>query len=111
MKLLFIIYSLVLTGASSQAATFNCQLLINGNLKQEMEVQTKLNSKIRIVSTGDVTGYLVEKDHNLFVIESFLASSEVRIYAEATLKSAGEKLTSSLWSRDLLMDLTCTEAH
>ena len=104
MKLLFLLPFVMISVA--QAATLNC--FLNKNLDHESDVRVvteALGKKVFLFETDSVRSYITEKENNVFEIEAFLKSQEMRIYSSGQITD--KPLNLSTWSRDEMLDIYC----
>lgn len=106
MKIFIVV--LVLFSQSGFAKDIHCSVKYNGTVVLNSSVLTLLNQKMKFASLPYVTAYLTEKENQQYSIEAFIPEQEQRIYSDGTLRGTKDRLVLSLWSRDLLLDLTCS---
>ena len=110
--IVFSILPILLFTSPSFATDLMCDVKINMELVLSQKVKPReLNEKNLIGKNESITAYITEKSTNVFVIEAFLGEYEARIYSETSLKIPGEKLTASLWGRDIILDIECTRLN
>ena len=111
MKLQLVITLATLAFSSfASAATLNCHIDINNDPLLQTQVETKTKTKVKTGEVDSVTAYVTEKVDGIYTLEAFLASSETRIYSEGMIKTNGDRLSASVWSRDILLDIECSPA-
>ena len=110
LTLVSILASLALSSIAS-AATLNCHIDINNDPLLQTSVETKTKQKVKIGDVDTVTAYITEKVDGIYTLEAFIANAEMRIYSEGMLKSSNDRLSTSVWSRDILLDIECSPAQ
>ncbi|MEQ1723372.1 MAG: hypothetical protein ABL930_09365 [Pseudobdellovibrio sp.] len=100
---------LVLTvfALNTQAATLECKSFINLDEVTSSAVVTSLKNKVLIDKVDEITSYVTETSPNVFSLEAFIPSLEMRIYSEAALNNVGEVLKATAWAREILVDVIC----
>lgn len=93
--------------ATADAATIECETLINLESVASGSVATVKNVKLSVSAHPDVHAFVTETGSENFLVEAFLPSLQMRIYAEGSLRAKSEKLTASAWSRELMVDVVC----
>ena len=88
------------------SSMLTCEIKINDSSKFMGKINSLLGEKTLVAKTPEIISYLTQKNDS-FVIEGFLTNYDARIYAEGSLKNSGDKLTASLWGRDILIDVSC----
>ena len=101
-----IFFGLLLVSVVVRASTLECESLVNLDTISSDIVSTQLSSKTQISSTDEVVSYVTETKPGVFLVEAFLPSLEIRIYAEGEL-SAGSELKASTWARSIMVDVVC----
>jgi hypothetical protein len=89
------------------SATLECETLINLEPVVSGSVTTVKNSKLQVSHHPDAIAFVTETGPENFLVEAFLPSLQMRIYAEGALRTTNEKLTASAWSREFMVDVTC----
>ena len=108
MKPIILVILALISAPTAFAGTFACDLIINGERVHQAPVTTVLNEKSLVTKKASAVVYLTEKNSNEYSLEAFLPGYDARIYAEGSVKARGEKITASLWGRDILIETTCT---
>ena len=88
------------------ALPIRCQININNTSQNILTIDSVLDQKVLITKSADVVAYLTQKQKT-FVIEAFLPQYDARIYAEGKIINLEDQLTTSLWGRDMLIDISC----
>lgn len=101
------VFSIVVLSSFARAANLNCEMKRNGEPLLQAHVETNLQNKTLIANQDPIIAYVSEKPGHVFVVESFLADYEARIYAEGILKQSTDHLQASLWGRNLSIDIQC----
>lgn len=94
---------------SSFAETLNCEINLNSESILTTKIQTAPKQKVSIGTRHGISAYVTEKAPSKFLVEAFISSEDLRIYAEGGIKETGENVTASLWSRDQLVDVQCVK--
>lgn len=102
--------TLFLFSLSARATPLFCQIKMNDSIALEKVVDTKLLQKVPLPPVRGISAYITEKAGGLFIAEMFIANYEIRIYAHGNIKNQTDQLISSLWGRDMMVDLQCSLA-
>lgn len=102
---LFILFSLL--ASSALANRVSCEVLMNDSKVFSNQVETTTNKKVLIGEMADWSAYVIEKADGVYTLEAYLPGSDARVYSTGLLKQVNDKLTASLWGRDILIDLSC----
>lgn len=86
-----------------------CDIYKNLELLQSEELHLTLNQKLKLAPTYDASVYATLKEEHLIVLEAFIPDKEIRIYSEAHLNQKNNKIGLSLWSRESIFDVYCSE--
>jgi hypothetical protein len=105
-----IIVSLLLTllPTFALAKSLRCDIKENGTPVSSAQIETVPHVKLKFGQTPNVIGYVTEYDNGNFSLEGFLVYYEARFYGGGVLKSQGNSVLASLWTRDFLVDIQCT---
>lgn len=90
------------------AAELNCSISENGTQIEKVQVTSTVGEKTKVTAVADATVYVTERKDQLYTIEAFLPSYEMRIYGEGNLRSKADRVTASLWNRDVILDFSCS---
>lgn len=102
---------ILLACSFAEAATLECKSLVNLNVVAESNAITTLNEKIVVNKTEQVIAYVTETKPSYFVVEAFLPSLEMRIYAEGAIANENDELKTSAWARDIMIDVVCKKIN
>lgn len=91
----------------AQSATLECRSLVNLNEVTSGSVATAKNVKLKVSEVPEVSAFVTETGPENFLVEAYLPTLQMRVYAEGTLHDASEKLTASAWDRSLMVDVVC----
>lgn len=107
MKALLVLWTTLLLSVSGFAATLECKNFINLDEVTHSNVITSLKKKILIDKVDEITTYVTETKINVFSLEAYIPFLEQRIYSEAALNNLNDEIKSTVWSRDILVDVVC----
>lgn len=111
MKKIFISGLFLVFSSAANSATFECQTFLNMDVISAQVATTELKVKTLVDQTEVAVSYLTEKADASFVLEVFLPYSQMRIYSEASVASAGQSITSTAWTRDYMIDVVCRKLN
>lgn len=111
MKNIFAIALFLVTSQVALSATFECQTFLNLDVISAQIVITELKTKIPVDQTDVAVSYLTEKPGSAYTLEVFLPYSEIRIYSESTVISAGQAISASAWAREYMVDVVCRKLN
>ncbi len=97
--------------STAHAKTLDCAIGMNGSEVHKTRVETSMQQKVGIGNSQEIRVYVTEKKANQFILESFIANYDARIYSEGFLKIQTDQLSLSLWGRDMLFKVTCKLAQ
>ena len=106
MKKAWIIFASLLA-PNAQSATLECQSLVNLNSVGSGTVTPVKNLKLKVSEDSEVTAFVTETGPENYLVEAYLPTLQMRIYAEGSLHNTSEKLTASAWDRSLMVDVVC----
>ena len=98
---------LVFLNSMGQAATLECETLVNLDVVTSGSVSPVKNVKLKVSEVPEVSAFVTETGPESYLVEAYLPSLQMRIYAEGSLRSLSEKLTASAWDRSLMVDVVC----
>lgn len=104
MKLFILVF---LGSAVGYSATLDCKSVVNLKEVSHSSIVTSLQNKILVNRDEQVSSYVTETSPNVFTLEAFIPKLEIRIYSKAILNNSNELLTTSLWDRDIMVDVEC----
>lgn len=84
-----------------------CQVKVNLIPRYDLILASAESSKITL---GDFDGYRVMLNHTVgqkFSLEIFDGADEQRTYSDTILNNIGDQVTSTLWKRDILLEVSC----
>lgn len=103
MKLLL----MLLLSNSVFAATLECNVLINLDSVIVLNVVTSLQTKNLLSREPQISSYVTEVLPDFFTIEAYIPSLDSRIYNEGFMRTNGDVLVASVWTRDVLTEIKC----
>lgn len=101
------ILALGLSTATSFARPLHCEIKENGATVYTNQINSERHKRIEFGQTPSLSGYITEGDNGSFTIEAFIPNYDARVYAEGVLRVKTDKLTASLWTRQVLVDVQC----
>ena len=97
---------LLLSAVSVKASVLECKSLINSDMVGGATVATVLKNKELITKDEKVVSYVTETAPEMFSVEVYIPSLDLRIYGEGPIH-LNESLNATAWARDLLVDVVC----
>lgn len=64
-------------------------------------------AKVLIAKQQDIISYVTETAPDTFSLETFVPSLDARIYSDASIGKSEEKISTVLWSREILAEVVC----
>ena len=97
----------LLSYGMANAAVLECKSFINMEEINSTTVVTSLKDKILVAQDELSISYVTEVKPNIFSLESFIPSLEVRIYSESQLNNTDDTLKATAWARDFIIERVC----
>lgn len=98
---------ILLFSGLAHSATLECKSLVNLQEQGTFVLETNLGTKNIVTAAEEFSSFLTQIKPDLFSLEIFVPNLEVRFYSESALKSSGESLSATVWSRDILIGVHC----
>lgn len=108
MKKLVLILLFFLQIKTAWAKDFDCQIIMNNEVVTKSKVSSSLKEKVMVGKLPAVTAYITEKSNHIFSLEAFVPDYEARIYGQGLIRQASDQVNTSLWGRDILIEVTCS---
>lgn len=97
----------LLSYGTANAAVLECKSFINLEEVNSSTVVTSLKDKVLIARDELSVSYVTEVKPDVFSLESFIPSLEVRIYSESQLNNADDTLKATAWAREFIIEVVC----
>jgi hypothetical protein len=105
-------FALFLTiSQSAFSASFECQTFLNLDVISSQIIQTAQKVKTPVDETDVAVSFLTEKYNDNYLLEVYLPQSDMRIYSEAMVSTGGQTITSSIWTREYMVDVVCRKLN
>jgi hypothetical protein len=92
---------------STFAADFLCSNQINGQEVSQVQMKTKVGSRIEISDESDFISYMSERSPNEFTLEFYSREDEIRVYSEASVINEKDSITAATWSHAKMITVKC----
>ncbi|AGH95513.1 hypothetical protein [Pseudobdellovibrio exovorus] len=102
----FLIICSLLLSSYAFAAEFKCRTLINLQEVSSTTVKTDGAKKIVIDDGTEAISYLSEKSNGGYTVEAYMYNYDMRLYSEGPASSERD-LSLSMWSRDVIYEVSC----
>ncbi len=106
-KIMCTIFLFLLMASLSYAQDLTCQILVNTEIASESTVELEANSKIFF---GEVEGYrftINSLGNSKYELEIFDPGTPSRSYSSGLLKTIGDKISWTYWSREIMIESNC----
>lgn len=107
MKFFFYILFGLCLSLNTFAKTLSCEIKINSEKIFSNQVTTSVNKKIVVGKLDVISVYVTEHDNDFYTLEAFIPEQDARLYSESFLRNINDKLSTTYWGRDSLIDLFC----
>lgn len=104
------VFLLMAISSIAFAEDITCQILRSGEVVNESTISVDQNAKVHYGKEGGYQFMLNNHGESKYEIEVFDSNGESRNYALGTLKTATDKISWTFWSRDMLIESSCTLA-
>jgi hypothetical protein len=99
---------LALLPTFSLAKSLRCEIKEGSAPVSSTQIESIPHHKMGFGQTPNVVAYVTEYDNGNFTLEGFLVNYQARFYSAGVLRSQGDLLMASLWTRQVLVDVQCS---
>jgi len=93
--------------APLHAERLYCSVSENFESVSGVDIQVEGDQKALIARTDSFVTYVSKKKGSNFEVEMFLPELEIRTYGLGALKTSEDRVGTSIWSRERLLDVVC----
>lgn len=93
------------------AESLNCDVSLNGEIASDMNLQINKSEQKNYLTIGTYYFYVKNLGGSLFELEIYNSDGPERSYAEGIIRDSTDKLSWTLWTRDILIETKCKLAE
>jgi hypothetical protein len=105
------VYVFALSIQTLHAEALNCDVSLNGEIVAENNLFVNVAEQKNYVTLGTFYFYVKNMGNSQFELEIYNTDGPLRSYAEGNLRTLTDKLSWTLWTRDILLETKCKLAE